>query len=101
MGQRRALPLHTLLQTGARPAGVRGLVNAYDVGCAPPLSGLERRALPFAMARMSLSYLQYLTLPGDEQYALRCRREFNEKRGPACEWWLHAMQDAAFGDHFV
>ena len=96
-----ALPLHTVLQTGTRPADVRGLVDAYDSGCATPLSDLERRALPFAMARMSLSYLQYLVLPGDEQYALRCRREFNEKRGPACEWWLDAMRDAAFWESFA
>jgi Ser/Thr protein kinase RdoA (MazF antagonist) len=89
-----ALPLHYLLQTGARLSQVRGLVDAYDSGCATPLSSLERRALPFAMARMSLAYLQYLLLPGDEQYMLRIRREFNEERGPACEWWLRTMREA-------
>ena len=96
-----ALPLHTILQAGTERTDVRGLVDAYDAGCVTPLSDLERRALPFAMARMSLSYLQYLTLPGDEQYAQRCRQEFNEKRGPACEWWLHTMQDAAFWRNFA
>jgi Ser/Thr protein kinase RdoA (MazF antagonist) len=90
-----ALPLCYLLQTGARLTDVRGLVDAYDSGCATPLSDLERHALPFAMARMSLAYLQYLVLRGDEQYMLRCRREFNEKRGPACEWWLRTMCDTA------
>ncbi|MFX1412003.1 MAG: phosphotransferase enzyme family protein [Promethearchaeota archaeon] len=90
-----ALPLHCLLQTGTRLTDVRGLVDAYDSGCATPLSDLERRALPFALARMSLSYLQYLTLPGDEPYMLRCRLEFNERRGPACEWWLRTMRGTA------
>ena len=47
------------------------------------------------MARMALSYLQYLVLPGDEQYMLRCRREFNEQRGPACAWWLNVLRDGA------
>jgi len=89
-----ALPLHYLLQTGSRLIQVRGLVDAYDAGCATPLSALERRALPFAMARMSLAYLQYLLLPGEEEYMLRIRREFNEQRGPACEWWLRAMREA-------
>jgi Ser/Thr protein kinase RdoA (MazF antagonist) len=89
-----ALPLHYLLQTGAALTQVCGLLDAYDSSCATLLSSLERRALPFAMARMSLAYLQYLVVPGDEQYMLRIRREFNEQRGPACEWWLRAIREA-------
>lgn len=88
-----ALSLHNLLQTGAPLAQVRGLVDAYDAGCAAPLSARERRALPFAMARMSLAYLQYLVLLGDAAYVRRLRREFNAQRGPACQWWLEAIRD--------
>jgi len=88
-----ALPLHNIVERGVRIDDVRTLVDAYDAGCAVPLSALERRALPFAMARMPLAYLQYLVLPGDAAYVLRLRREFNEKRGPACEWWLNAIRD--------
>jgi len=93
-----ALPLAHLLQTGARPAQVRALVDAYDVGCATPLSDRERRALPFAMARMALSFLQYLVLPGDKKYAQRLRREFNEERGPACEWWLYRIRGGTLSE---
>jgi len=93
-----ALPLAYLLQTGARPAQVRALVDAYDAGCATPLSVRERRALPFAMARIALSFLQYLVLPGDEDYARRLRREFNEERGPACEWWLDRIREGTVSE---
>jgi Ser/Thr protein kinase RdoA (MazF antagonist) len=91
-----ALPLHSIVERGIRIEDVRTLVDAYDAGCAVPLSSLERSALPFAMARMPLAYLQYLLLPGSAEYMLRLRREFNEKRGPACEWWLNAIRDHGF-----
>ncbi|MEZ4867811.1 MAG: phosphotransferase [Caldilineaceae bacterium] len=94
-----ALPLHTLLQRGEQLSRVRTLVDAYDRGCAVPLSPQERRALPFAMARMALSYLQYLMLPGDEAYQAHCRQEFNTSRGPACLWWLQALQDPALREN--
>ena len=91
-----ALPLgYCVLDAGARPADVRGLVDAYDAGCTTPLSDGERRALPFAMARMALSFLQYLVLPGDAAYLAGRRQELNEKRGPACAWWLDALRDGA------
>jgi Ser/Thr protein kinase RdoA (MazF antagonist) len=90
-----ALPLGYLLRTGAGLTQVRQLIDAYDSGCATPLSDQERRALPFAMARTALSFLQYLVLPGDAAYVRRLRREFNEKRGPTCEWWLRAMRETA------
>lgn len=96
-----ALPLYYALQGGARPNDALELVDAYDSGCATPLSDRERRALPFAMARMSLSFLQYLVLPGDNQYMSRLRREFNERNGPACEWWLNALGDRALEGWFV
>lgn len=93
-----ALPLGYLLQTGTRLAEVRRLVDAYDSGCATPLSDHERRALPFAMARMALSFLQYLVLPGDAAYIRRLRREFTAKRGPACAWWLNALREGELGE---
>ena len=91
-----ALPLHTMLQNGEPLCKVRALVDAYDSGCKVPLSVQERQALPYAMARMSLCYLQYMMLPGDDAYGLHCRREFNASRGPACAWWLGMLQDEAF-----
>jgi Ser/Thr protein kinase RdoA (MazF antagonist) len=91
-----ALPLHTMLQRGEKMGKVRKLVEAYNSGCSVPLSAQERRALPYAMARMSLAYLQYLMIPGDEAYMSRCRQEFNESRGPACEWWLRKLEDDDF-----
>jgi len=97
-----ALPLAYLLQTGARLAQVRALIDAYDSGCATPLSDRERRALPFAMARVALSFLQYLVLPGDPSYVQRLRQEFNEERGPACEWWLCSIREGTLSeDAFV
>lgn len=93
------LPLAYLLQTGARLTAVRALVEAYDSGCATPLSDRERRALPFAMARMALSFLQYLLLPGGPGYIQRLRVEFNEERGPACEWWLHRIREGTLSEN--
>jgi Ser/Thr protein kinase RdoA (MazF antagonist) len=90
-----ALPLGYLLRKGARLTRVRELVDAYDSACATPLSGRERHALPFAMARAALSFLQYLVLPGDAAYMRRLRREFNQERGPTCEWWLRALRETA------
>ena len=81
---------------------MRALVDAYDAGCARRLSERERRALPFAMARMALSFLQYLVLPGDPSYVQRLRQEFNEERGPACEWWLCSIREGTLSeDAFV
>ncbi|HRW08475.1 MAG TPA: phosphotransferase [Caldilineaceae bacterium] len=91
-----ALPLHTLLQRGMPLRDVQRLVDLYDAGCAVPLSQQERRALPHAMARMALCYLQYMLIPGDEAYQLHCRREFNENRGPACVWWLEQLRNRRF-----
>ena len=90
-----ALPLSYFFQFGGQLADVRELIAAYDSGATPPLSDDERRALPSAMARMALSFLQYLLIPGGEAYAQRARREFNTSRGPACEWWLNAWRDPA------
>lgn len=98
-----ALPLSYFFQFGGQLSEVRELIAAYDFGAAhpersrrAPLSDQERRALPWAMARMALSFLQYLLLPGGEAYAQRARQEFNQSRGPACEWWLNALRDRAF-----
>lgn len=87
-----ALPLSYLLQTGRPLAEARTLVDAYDTGSATPLSERERRALPFAMARMALFFLQYLLVPGDKAYERRIRQELSDQRGPTCEWWLHAIR---------
>jgi Ser/Thr protein kinase RdoA (MazF antagonist) len=87
-----ALPLGHLLQTGTSVAEIRCLLDAYDAGSLNPLSKEERSALPFAMARMALSFLQYLVLPADIDLMRRLRREFNEVRGPVCEWWLNTLR---------
>ncbi|MCB0065121.1 MAG: phosphotransferase, partial [Caldilineaceae bacterium] len=94
-----ALPLHSLLQRGMPLRDVQRLVDTYDAGCAVPLSRQERRALPHAMARMALCYLQYMLIPGDEAYQLHCRREFNESRGPACVWWLAQLENPHFREN--
>ena len=91
-----ALPLHTMLQHGIELSKVRKLLDCYDSGCEIRLSNEERQALPYAMARMALSYLQYLMIPGDEAYRARCRREFRTSRGPACEWWLRMLRNDNF-----
>jgi Ser/Thr protein kinase RdoA (MazF antagonist) len=93
-----ALSLGYLLQTGHSPTEVRDLVDAYDAASAVPLSTDERRALPFAMARMALFFLQYLLIPGDDAYERRLRREFCEQRGPACEWWLRAVRSGTVAE---
>jgi len=93
-----ALPLYCVLEDGGQLADVRSLVDAYDEGCSTPLSKDERRALPFAMARMPLSFLQYLVLPGDAGYMEGLRREFSEKRSPACERWLNALREGTLGE---
>lgn len=90
-----ALPLSYALQNNLiRITDLRELIKAYDSGCTIPLSKAERRALPFAMARMALFFLQYLLLPPiDAAHAQKLRQEFNTKRGPACEWWLNKIQE--------
>ena len=94
-----ALPLSYAVEHGVPLTKLRELVDAYDSGCAFPLSNEERRVLPFAMARMALFFLQYLLLPPiDAAHALRLRREFNEKRGPMCEWWLRKIQEGTVSE---
>lgn len=94
-----ALPLHTLLAHGIALSKVRELLEQYEVGNGTSLSDQERRALPYAMARMALSYLQYLMIPGDQEYMAKCRREFGESRGPACQLWLNMLKHAAFREN--
>lgn len=94
-----ALPLCYAAQNGVGFGDLKELVDAYDTGCTNPLSSTERRALPFAMARMALFFLQYLLLPPtDEDYAQRLRREFNEERGPSCTWWLDRIREGTVSD---
>jgi hypothetical protein len=50
-----------------------GRCRAIQAGCATPPSDRERRALPFATARMALSFLPHLLLPGDPGYMQRLR----------------------------
>lgn len=45
--------------------------------------------------RMALAFLQYRLIPGEVAYLRLIRPEFNDKRGPACEWWLHAIRDGS------
>ncbi len=45
------------------------------------------------MARMALSFLQYLTIPGEAAMKSRLREEFREERGPACLWWWRGLRD--------
>lgn len=81
-----ALPLAYAVQMGMPLTDVGDLVGAYDSSSMNPLSIVERRALPFAMARMPLSFLQYLLLPPvNSAQAQSLRQEFNDKRGPTCE----------------
>ena len=40
---------------------LRELVDAYDESAVPPLSSLEREALPLAVARIMLKYTRYLS----------------------------------------
>jgi len=97
-----ALPLTYAVQVrGVGLTEVRELAAAYDSGSITPLSRDERRALPFAMARMALSFLQYLTIPGDAAYAHRTRQDFREKHGPACEWWLNAIREGTLSESLV
>ena len=94
-----ALPLSYAVENHLPLTAVRELLDAYDSGCEIPLSRAERRALPFAMARMALFFLQYLLIPlSDPAHAPRLRREFNEKRGPTCEWWLNQIQDGTLSE---
>ena len=90
-----ALPLAYAFQNGAELTEIHALVEAYDAGCAVPLSRPERRALPFAMARMALSFLRYLSIPGNQAEKARQRLEFLERRGPACAWWLRRFEEGA------
>jgi Ser/Thr protein kinase RdoA (MazF antagonist) len=39
---------------------LRDLLDAYDATAAPPLSSLEREALPLVLARIMLKYTRYL-----------------------------------------
>ncbi len=94
-----ALPLAYAVQVRGTPlSDVRELVDAYDAGAVPPLSPDERRALPFAMVRMALSFLQYLTVPGDAAQRARARKEFGEQRGPDCAWWLDAIREGRLAE---
>ena len=93
-----ALPLTYTLQNGADLAEIRTLVDAYDAGCAVPLSRQERQALPFAMARMALCFLQYLLIPGDPTEKERSRQEFRDRRGPACAWWLRLLEEGTLDE---
>lgn len=94
-----ALSLSYAIENHIGLTEARELVDAYDAEGRMPLSEVERRALPFAMARMALSFLQYLLLPPiDLAHARRLRQEFNEKRGPTCEWWLDKIQDGTFSE---
>ncbi len=87
-----ALPLAYALEVrGAGFASLGALVECYDADAMPRLSADERRALPFAMARMALCFLQYLTIPADAAQTRRLRREFRQRRGPACAWWRDAL----------
>lgn len=90
-----ALPLGYLLQSGYPLAEVRRLVDAYDSGTDRVLTEDERAALPYAMARGALFFLQYLLLPAGAEHAQRQRQEFRDKRGPACEWWLRTLSSGA------
>lgn len=90
-----ALPLtYALGELGPerRIEDVRELLEAYAAACSPPLARDERRALPHAMARMALSFLQYLTIPCDDERKAGLRQEFADRRGPACLWWWRAIR---------
>lgn len=93
-----ALPLGYLLRSGCSAQRVRELLAAYDAGADRPLSLDERRALPFAMARMALFFLQYHLLPGGEAYAKQVRRELIDQRGPDCAWWLAALKSETISE---
>lgn len=86
-----ALPLGYLMQTGQPVSEIRDLLAAYDAGADQPLTAPERQALPFAMARAALFFLQYHLLPADPAHRQHLRQEFRQQRGPACEWWLTAF----------
>lgn len=84
-----ALAVHYELERGgASLDDARSWVDAYDSGLGRPLSAIERAAFPYAMARMPLAYVVQLPALGTA-----ARRDFNERRGPACVWWLEQMRD--------
>lgn len=89
-----AIPFGNLMHAGQPADRIVELIAAYESGTVRPLTPTERAALPFAMARAALFFLQYLLIPADEAHTQQQRREFREQRGPTCEWWLHALTDS-------
>jgi Ser/Thr protein kinase RdoA (MazF antagonist) len=77
---------------------LKTLVDAYDSGLAEPLSVLERRALPLAIARTPLFMLRYISLMENRETAARPIAETL----PDLEWGLKLLDNlAAWQEIFV
>jgi Ser/Thr protein kinase RdoA (MazF antagonist) len=71
---------------------LRDLVAGYDSGAKVPLSPVERRALPAAIARSPLFFLRDIARGG----AAAGRRELRSLRGPEWEWAAAVLADPAW-----
>ena len=75
---------------------LRQLVDAYDGALRSRLTGVERRALPYAIARTSLCFMRHLP-HCDTASIVRVV----DRRGPAWAWALQAIDDPAWVNAFA
>ena len=74
-----------------RIAMLRDLVDSYDGGLTNKLSGTERAALPYALARTVLSFVGMLASIDDAESRHRLVREIT----PDLEWSLDLVRSVA------
>ena len=78
-----------------RIARLRALVDAYDGALHEPLSGTERHALPYAVARTPLCFMRQLIRSSTATMA-----EVVDRRGPAWVWALDMIRTPAWAAAF-
>ncbi|WP_432937680.1 phosphotransferase enzyme family protein [Kribbella sp. CA-253562] len=82
--------------TPSRLAALRQLVDSYDSALTTPLTEAERAALPHAILRTPLTFLQDLAYLGPTS-----RAELTSLRGPQYEWALGQLNDPTWLSAFV
>ncbi|HEY8454795.1 MAG TPA: phosphotransferase [Actinopolymorphaceae bacterium] len=72
------------------------LVDLYDSASTAPLSSTERAALPYAILRAPLCFIEHMAFLGPA-----ARTELVELRGPECEWALPVLTSPDWQEAFA